>query len=170
MTEELDRAVETSAFAEEATAETRAGLADIIYLPDQSQPPAEAPKTSERAGVKGRHFGPRVADPRTARFDVRCTPAFRAKALADATAAGLSLSAYVCARLGGSPGPRTRRRPSPDMAMLAKLLAEMGKSGSNLNQIAYHLNSGETVSVPELAEAIAEHRAVANAIMQALGA
>ena len=39
--------------------------------------------------------------------------------------------------------------------MLAKLLAEMGKSGSNLNQIAYQLNSGETVELPELAEAIA---------------
>src|SRR5436305_1296303 len=82
--------------AENAEGETRAGLADVISLPDQSQP--EPPKPTRQGGRKGRHFGPRrVPDPRSARLDVRCTPEFRAKVLAAAEAAGLSLSAFICA-------------------------------------------------------------------------
>jgi hypothetical protein len=135
----------------------------IIFLPDQSQPPP--------LKKRGRHFGPRpVIDPRSAWLPpTRVTPELRGKVLARAAAAGLSLNAFMRAILDGNPGPRSRRTPGIDTVVLAKLLAEMGKSGSNLNQIAYHLNSGEPVELPELAEAIAGHRAVAEAIMRALG-
>ncbi len=88
----------------------------------------------------------------------------------------MSLSAYVCAKLGDSPGPRTRRNPGPDMVLLAKVLGQLGKTGSNLNQIAHRLNEYDFEGVTELlamrAEheaALAEHRIVYNAILAALG-
>ena len=53
----------------------------------------------------------------------------------------------------------------------------MGKSGSNLNQIAHRLNEYDFEGIPELQamraeheEALAQHRAVCEAIMAALGA
>jgi hypothetical protein len=108
---------------------------------DELPPPADPAPAEQRAlrgngsARKGRHFGPRpVADPRTARFDVRCTPAFRDKVLADAQAAGLSLSAFVCARLGDTPGPRVHRNPSELIKAIAQLAAQMGKPGGLLNQ------------------------------------
>jgi hypothetical protein len=56
----------------------------IIYLP-HLPPPAEPPPAEPRTPRRGRHFGPRpVADPRSARLDIRCTPAVRAKAEAAA--------------------------------------------------------------------------------------
>jgi HicB family len=138
-------------------------LPAVIFLPDHSQPPP--------AKKRGRHFGPRpVTDPRTAWLPpTRVTPELRSKVEAQAAAAGLSLNAFIRARLDGSPGPRSRRTPGADTVVLAKLLAGLGKSGSNLNQIAYQLNCGEPVEPSDLAEAIAEHRAAAAAIMRALG-
>ena len=60
--------------------------------------------------------------------------------------------------------------------MLAKVLAQMGKAGSNLNQIAHRLNEYDFEGIPELqamqAEhetVLAEHRAVCAAILTALG-
>jgi hypothetical protein len=145
--------------------ETRAGeLPAVIHLPDHSQPPASAVRK------RGRHFGPRpVEDPRTERIDLRVTPAQRQAMKAAARQAGLSVAALICRQTLGTEGPRARRVPVADTVMLAKLLAEMGKSGSNLNQIAYQLNCGDPVELPELAAVIAEHRAAADAIMRALG-
>jgi hypothetical protein len=127
--------------------ETRGGaLPDVIHLPDQSQPPRKRP-----VPWRGR---PRVADPLSARFDVRCTPEFLAELSARATAAGLSLSAYVCAALGDEDGRRGRRRtaalPQIDRTLLAQLLAQIGKFGSNHNQLAYEKNT--TGAGPELDE------------------
>jgi hypothetical protein len=65
-----------------------------------------------------------------------------------------------------------RRRPSVDTQLLAKVLAELGKIGSNINQIAYHLNAGRPGDVMDGAieaalNELVEWRA---ALMQALGA
>ena len=164
---------------EAAETETRAGLADVIYLPDRSQPepppapPAQRPKPGRHTGrMKGRHFGPRpVADPLDAWLPAtRCTAAQRKQADDAAAAAGVSLNGWVRSQLFGSPGPRSQRaKPGPDMVLLSRLLGQHGKAGSNLNQIARQLNSGGDVEPPELAEAIADHRAACQAIMSALG-
>jgi hypothetical protein len=143
-------------------------LPAVIYLPDQSQPLKRK---------RGRHFGPRpVKDPRSAWLTTRCTPEFRASVIAAAAETGLSLADYLHSRLGGQPGPRARRNPGADVVLLAKVLAQMGKSGSNLNQIAHRLNEYDFEGIPELQamqaeheDVVAQHRAVCEAILTALG-
>jgi hypothetical protein len=94
-----------------------------------------------------------VPDPRSARFNVRCKPGFRDAVAAEAKAAGFaSLSAFVCMRLGEDRTPSHVRSTVPlaDRQLLARALGELGKVGSNHNQLARRWNiSGEE---PELAE------------------
>jgi hypothetical protein len=135
-------------------------------------PDAPERKTSRRGGkAAGRHFGQRpVEDALDAWLPpIRCTAAQRAATLRDAERAGISVNAYIRQRLYGSAGPRAQRKPGADIVLMAKVLAELGKSGSNLNQIAYHLNLGEEAFIPELHAALVEHRAAVAAIMAALG-
>jgi hypothetical protein len=165
---------------EEAEPETRAGLPEVIYLPDQSQPesatrPRRGPLRSGK--MKGRHFGPRpVADPRSAWLTTRCTPEFLARVKADAQAAELSLADYVHTRLGGSPGPRARRQHGPDVVAKAQITAALGRSGNNLNQLLRRVNSYDFQGIPELLEmckamsaAHAAHHALVVAIKADLG-
>jgi hypothetical protein len=159
-----------------------------IYLPPPADPISSGRKVPRRNGEtrRGRHYGPRpVADPRSARLDIRCTPALRAKADAAAKEAGLSVAGYVAQLIDGQPGPRVHRNPSEAVKLLAQLRGEMSKRGSNLNQGARALNqinidAGEGMSrdrladlIDEMAElhrqAIDEHRECTAAIMRALG-
>jgi Bacterial mobilisation protein (MobC) len=143
----------------------------IIHLPPPAEPAPAKPKARQRrGGGAGRHFGPRpVADPRSAWLSTRCTPAFRAAVVADAADAGLTLADYVHTRLGGSPGPRARRNPSETTKVLAQILGQLGKRGSNLNQIARQFNMLDLPAPDDLAAAIAEHRECVAAIMRTLG-
>jgi hypothetical protein len=70
-----------------------------------------------------------------------------------ATASGYSFSELVRHALFSTPPPRPVRRQHVNdqaiarlMGELAALKAEAGKHGSNLNQIAHHLNAGRPVS------------------------
>lgn len=87
---------------------------------------------------------------------------------AAAEKAGMSLSAYLRHQCFGTPGPRAVRRPPIERTVLAQLLANIGKCGSNINQIARALNSGEAPPA-NLDEALAEVRAVAQDVIRALG-
>ena len=68
------------------------------------------------------------------------------------------------------PGPSVRR-PTADTKLLAKVLAELGKIGSNINQIAYHLNAGRPGDVTEgsIDAALRELLEWRTALMQSLG-
>lgn len=90
----------------------------------------------------------------TARIAINCTPAQKAAIMKKVEATGLSPSAMCLAILLDVPLPRRRVPTVNDEAMRAYLaataavkdvlresLAELGKSGSNLNQIAYMLNA-----------------------------
>jgi hypothetical protein len=128
--------------------------------------------------MKGRHFGPRpVPDPLNARFNVRCKQEFLDRLLTAAAAAGLSLSAFVCRELGELPGPRAHRaKPSLDETAYARILAALGRSGNNLNQLLQKVNRYDFCGHPELIEMhramkaahVAHHQLVA-AIMAELG-
>jgi hypothetical protein len=78
----------------------------------------------------------------TKRIVINCTPEQHAKVTAKTGAAGLSPSALCLKVLLDTPLP-ARRRPVADAALLSKMLAELGKIGSNINQIAYRYNISE---------------------------
>ncbi len=99
---------------------------------------------------------------------MRCTPAEYAQLEAAAERAGLTIGAFMRAQCLGTAGPRAARRPPVERAALAQLLAQLGKCGSNLNQIARVLNSGGEEPA-ELPAAIADFRTVCADIMRALG-
>lgn len=70
-----------------------------------------------------------------------------------ASASGCSFAELVRHALFTAPPPRAARRHRADdqavarlMGELAKLKAEAGKHGSNLNQIAHYLNAGRPLS------------------------
>ena len=95
--------------------------------------PVAAAAAQEGGGISGRaRSKTRAASGSIA----RCTPAQRQAMKTAAKEAGLSVAALICMRSLATNGPRARRNPGADTVVLAKLLAEMGKSGSNLNQIA----------------------------------
>ena len=166
--------------------ETRAGaLPEIIHLPDQSQPepspppPRQGPRRSGK--MKGRHFGPRpVADPLDARIPATCDArrnSARVAAEAEAAQAGFSFSAFVCANWRNGPA-RAHIAPSPtrDRVLLAQMMAALGRSGNNLNQLLRRVNSYDFRGHPELIEmaaamkaAHAAHHELVEAIKAELG-
>lgn len=128
---------------------------------------ASNPRPKTKAPWRGR---PRVADAKTSFISVRCTSGERARIDEAAAQAGLAVGSYVRSLALGSPGPRARRRPPIERAKLAQLLGQLGKIGSNINQIAFAYNGrGRT---PELAELKALREEVAllrDTLMKALG-
>jgi hypothetical protein len=84
---------------------------------------------------------------------------------------GLSPGALIRLTLLNVPPTPGVRRPTADVKLLAKVLAELGKIGSNINQIAYHLNAGRPGDVMEgsIDAALNELLEWRMALMQALG-
>lgn len=77
----------------------------------------------------------------------------------------MTVSAFMRHQCFGTAGPRAVRRPPVEWKALAQLLGELGKCGSNLNQIARALNQGRD-EPPRLAEAIRDFRAACAAIVR----
>jgi hypothetical protein len=100
-------------------------------------------------------------------FTVRFTPQEAAAVRQKARTQGQSIAALVRTSL-----LHFRPRPSrTDQQAVARLLAQLGKIGSNINQIAYHLNAGRPGdrvdgSLEEALRDLAELRLVC---LQALG-
>jgi hypothetical protein len=94
-----------------------------------SEAPSARPKRP--APWRGRK---RVKDPRGKFIGVRCTPEEHARIDRAAREAGLTSSGYLRAVALGSPGPRSVRRPPAEKEELSRILAELGKIGSNVNQ------------------------------------
>lgn len=100
---------------------------------------------------------------------VQLAPDERAKVAAAARAAGLSLSGYARETLLGEVTPRTQRAaPTPEVKDLARLLAELGKIGANLNQLAKLGNQGQPVPTLELSATLAAIRLAAEKVRQTL--
>ena len=76
---------------------------------------------------------------RTVRLEVRLTEAESATLEAQAQEAGATVSDYVRARALG--GRVVRSMATPERRHLIELLAQLGKLGSNLNQLAHHANA-----------------------------
>jgi hypothetical protein len=84
---------------------------------------------------------------------------------------GMSPGALIRQTLLNVPPGTNVRRPTTDTKLLAKTLSELGKIGSNINQIAYHLNAGRPGDRIEgsLDAALRELLEWRTALMQALG-
>ncbi len=81
----------------------------------------------------------------------------------------LTFGSYLRTCALETPTTRTMRRPVVEKIILSKLVAELGRSGSNLNQIARAMNSGETVIIDAIQSALAEHRQILAAVIETLG-
>jgi hypothetical protein len=75
-------------------------------------------------------------------YSIRFSPEERAQAAEKAARAGLPLSALIRRSIFNTPPPRSARRPTIERQLVAQLLGELGKIGSNLNQLAKHANAG----------------------------
>lgn len=100
----------------------------------------------------------------TARFDQK--EAATVRRMADSS--GLSVGSLLRRALFNTPPPRAARQPSVEVQAVARLLGQLGKIGSNINQLAKHANAGryEENSVELALRDLAELRIVC---LQALG-
>lgn len=86
-----------------------------------------------------------------------------------ASRAGLTVSSYARARIMGSALARSVKRPSIDRELAARLIGQLGKIGSNLNQIARTANKNNA-SAREFEDALREAAEFRSAIRAFLGA
>jgi len=129
--------------------------------------------TGSVAGAKKKRapwFGrKRVKDPRKRTFPLRCTDEELAGMKAAAAKAGFSLAAFLRKLALGDAGPRAVRRPPAERAELARLLGQIGKIGSNVNQLAHAYNQlGKVPGFPELLAIRREVAEMRAALMKAL--
>ncbi|MBS0167057.1 MAG: plasmid mobilization relaxosome protein MobC [Nitrospira sp.] len=82
---------------------------------------------------------------------------------------GLTFGSYLRTHTVTAPTTRAMRRPVVEKTLLSKLTAELGRSGSNLNQIARAMNSGDKVTSDQIQAALKEHRQILAAIIDVLG-
>ena len=79
---------------------------------------------------------------RTHIFTVRFSPKEVATVRLKADRAGLSIAALLRQALLNVEPPRAARTPTIKQKAVLKLLAEIGKIGSNVNQLTKHANAG----------------------------
>lgn len=106
---------------------------------------------------------------RTRQCLVRFTDAEFATLADRASKTGYTRSAFIRAAALGDAGPRAQRRVPADRDSLLRILGQCGKIGSNVNQIARQLNTGQQASLPELQEALRAYLDIRTAIFNALG-
>ena len=112
---------------------------------------------------------PRPSEERFAGLRVRLSAHERERLEAGAEAAGLTLSGYVRRMVLAAPASGRAKRPPVEKMELARLLAHIGKVGSNLNQLAHLGNMGIAVDGVALAAELAELAKVRTELRAALG-
>ena len=138
----------------------------MAFRPPVASPP-EGPRRTGAAKVaavsssqtrqRGKIRAARFADPEAAEIEAK------------ARAAGVSVAGYLRESALERETPGTQRAaPLPERQALAILLGQLGKAGSNLNQIARLGNRGQPIPLPELMETLAAVRAAAEKVRQAL--
>jgi hypothetical protein len=89
---------------------------------------------------------------------------------AKASASGMSAAAYARAAMLGDEGPRAQRRLPIDAQLARQVLAQLGKYGNNMNQIAYGLNAyGERGLEADFREALREWAEIRDTLLAMLG-
>ncbi len=107
---------------------------------------------------------------RTKDVRIRLTPEEYDALVSASSKAALTLGSYARRVLLKAEPPRQARRPPVERAELAKLLGQVGRIGSNLNQLARHANAeGRMTIEAELEAEIAELRQVRALLLALLG-
>ena len=88
-----------------------------------------------------RHYKKKETDPKTYRVTVRFNEESYKKVVAMAKAANLS-AAELIRQMVFNGKVNVKQEVVAEVPMLKKLIADFGKIGSNLNQIAHHYNGG----------------------------
>lgn len=101
-------------------------------------------------------------------FSIRLSREEAALAQSLSERAGLTLAAIIRRALFGTNPPRAARRPTINHQAVARLLAQLGKIGSNLNQLARQAHTGR-YPADSLEEALRELSELRLACLQALG-
>lgn len=110
---------------------------------------AASTQIKRRAPWRGR---PRVAVAKSKRIALRLTDEDHGFVEETAAQAGLSIGAFLRTLALGTAGARAVKRPRIEREQLAKLLGEIGKLGSNVNQIARWANTDR--APPSFAEIV----------------
>ena len=130
----------------------------------------DAPATTPERKPAPWRGRPRTSDPKSRRIAVRVTNEQWGKLDTKAAARGLKIGGYLRSVALGSVGARTMKRPTVERVELARLLGELGKLGSNVNQIAKAFNStGAFPTPPELSAMQTDIAALRAALIEALG-
>jgi hypothetical protein len=107
---------------------------------------------------------------RTVSVAIRFTEAEHADLLRRADEVGLSVASFVRVQTLDVPPPRAARRPPIDRTVAAQVLGQLGRIGSNINQIARHFNAGATTPPPaDVAGAMSAVLDMRAACLQAMG-
>ena len=113
--------------------------------------PNKAGRTERAAPWRGR---PKVADQKARKASIRYTAAEYATVEEAAQQSGLSFGAYVRKVTTGKAGPRARHQKTGHRIEMAKALADWGKVGSNINQLARAANMHRQGVEPQTFQAI----------------
>ena len=83
--------------------------------------------------------------------------------------AGLSIPAFVRKKLLDEVFTQPRRAaPSLDKKLLSMILAQLGKLGSNMNQIAHRLNEGGSVGAERITGAVVDFEVLKDELLKAV--
>ena len=126
--------------------------------------------TSTQEGKNQGHSGSNKRQ-RTSAILVRLTPAERLAVEDAANRAGLTLASFARGQMLDGPQPRAVRRIPVERQDLARILGQLGKIGSNLNQLAKSANMDEATAQErnQLEEELKGLRVMRDSIMQTLG-
>lgn len=121
----------------------------------------DTPQTKSRSGSDTRQKPHQIA--------TRYSPDEFAQVAEAASRAGLTPASFQRVQtLGTPPKTRSTRRPPIERELLAKTLGQLGRIGSNLNQIARAANMNESER-DDIGAAVAELRGILPDLMRALG-
>jgi hypothetical protein len=86
-----------------------------------------------------------------------------------AEGAGLTVGSYIRDIVLEKARTQKTRRPSFDRVLLSQLLGQLGKVGSNLNQIAKRLNEGKGVGADRITAACDDFLILKEELLKAIG-
>jgi hypothetical protein len=99
---------------------------------------------------------------------VRVDPVELAEIQAKAESAGLTVASFIRINTLENVITETRTAPSLDRILLSQLLGQLGKIGSNINQIARRMNEGGSVGADRVTAACDEFSVLRDELIKAI--